>query len=241
MTRLALAGAHAHVFVDELADSLSIDGDDGHHLQRVLRIAPGQVVTAADGTGDWRRYVVCATRKGALELGADGDVARDPDLAPRLVAAVAVLARARLDRLVAPLSELGVDELLLVTTERVQSRLDDRDIARLAVLARESAMQARRARPLAVTGPVALDGVAARGDVVVADLGGEPADRIDAPADGRAWVVVSGPEGGLGPRDRLVLEGAPTLRLGPNVLRAENAAVVAAAVLTQRRSLLSHQ
>jgi 16S rRNA (uracil1498-N3)-methyltransferase len=239
MTRLALAGAHAHVFVAELPDALTIDGADGHHLQRVLRLAPGEVVTAADGSGTWRRYVVRSTRKGALELDADGAIEHDDALSPTLVAAVAVLPRARLERVVAPLSELGVDELLLVHTERVQANVDARLLMRLAQLARESAMQCRRARPLAVAGPVPLAEVVTRGTVVVADPAGGAADAVPKPPQGGGWVVLNGPEGGFGPADAALLGTATRLQLGPNVLRAETAAVVAAAVLTQRRSLVS--
>lgn len=239
MARLALAGATAHVFVESLADALTIAGADGHHLGRVLRLRAGDAVTAADGTGSWRSYAVRVARKGELDLDATAAIAREPTATPGLVGAVAVLPRARLERVVAPLSELGVDELVLVTSERVQAGVDERVVDRLRVLARESAMQARRARPLVVSGPVALTALAGRGDVVLADARGEPATAIRAPAPGRAWVVVSGPEGGFGPRDRAALGDTPRLCLGPQVLRAEHAAIAAAAVLTQRRAMPS--
>ena len=43
------ANAVAHVFVEALDDRCEMTGPDGHHLQRVRRLAPGEMVTAADG------------------------------------------------------------------------------------------------------------------------------------------------------------------------------------------------
>jgi RsmE family RNA methyltransferase len=48
--------------------------------------------------------------------------------------------------------------------------------------------------------------------------------------------VAVGPEGGFDEREQRVLAGAPRLALGAFVLRAETAAIAAAAALTWRRS-----
>ncbi len=231
--------AVAHVFVDGLADEVRVSGPDGHHLQRVRRIGPGEHLTAADGTGAWRRYTVSATAKGELVLVATGPCGQEPVRRPGLVSAVAALARARIEWLIPPLSELGVDRLVLVRTERVQHQITSAQLDRFVVLARESAMQARRTRPMIVEGTRSLHELGGLGTPVVADRDGVAATDLPGPdpSDGAGtWVVVSGPEGGFGPRDREALAGAPRLALGPHVLRAETAAVAAAATLTQRRS-----
>ena len=54
----AAEDAAAHTFAEHLADTLEIDGTDGHHLQRVRRLRPGEHVTVADGLGSWRRYEI---------------------------------------------------------------------------------------------------------------------------------------------------------------------------------------
>jgi len=43
-----------------------------------------------------------------------------------------------------------------------------------------------------------------------------------------------GPEGGLAPEELATLAGAPTLGLGPHVLRAATAPIAAAAVLLEQ-------
>src|SRR5438046_1576895 len=146
----------AHVFVDGLTDELRVGGADGHHLQRVRRVVVGEAVTAADGSGAWRAYAVAHAGRGELVLVAAGDVQHEVPLRPGLVVALAMLPRTRLEWVVAPLGELGVDQLVIVHTERVQQRLQPGQLDRLRLLARESAMQSRRARPLEVVGPVEL-------------------------------------------------------------------------------------
>ena len=70
--------------------------------------------------------------------------------------------------------------------------------------------------------------------LVVADLEGLGADELPAPP-AREWLVAVGPEGGFDDGERAALAAAPRLRLGPFVLRAQTAAVAAAAVLGERR------
>ena len=76
--------AAAHVFVDDL-DALDLGDDDRHHLDRVLRLRPGQVVTASDGAGGWRR---CEWT--AAGLAATGDVQHDERPLPAITIGFAV-------------------------------------------------------------------------------------------------------------------------------------------------------
>jgi 16S rRNA (uracil1498-N3)-methyltransferase len=233
-------GARAHVFVAALDDDLTVTEGDAHHLARVRRLRAGELLTAADGSGAWRRYAVASTTRTTLALHADGERRLEPPLLPGLVAAVALLPHARVDALVAPLSELGVDRLVLVRTARTQVAPPTPErVARLRTLARESAMQCRRARPMVVGECVAFDELVAtraRDDrIVVAAPDGTPAAAVDDPPRGGAWVSLSGPEGGFDADELARLADASRLALGPHVLRAETAAVAAAAVLTQRR------
>jgi 16S rRNA (uracil1498-N3)-methyltransferase len=102
---------------------------------------------------------------------------------------------------------------------------------RLAAVARAAAMQCHRPwLPIveAVTdlGAVLdLDGVAL-------------ADRAGAPPSLRHRVVLVGPEGGWAPEERAAATraGAPSVAVGPHVLRAETAAVAVGALLTALRA-----
>src|SRR5947209_20018931 len=79
--------ATAHVFAERLDDRVTVDGDDGHHLQRARRVRVGEHVTVADGYGRWRAYEVVRGAAGAVDLEALTLIAHEPPLAPRLTVA----------------------------------------------------------------------------------------------------------------------------------------------------------
>jgi 16S rRNA (uracil1498-N3)-methyltransferase len=221
-------GPAAHVFVDDLVTGV-LDEEDRHHLQRVLRLRPGEHVTAADGRGGWRRF-----RFGASgELEPDGDVEhRPPPLTP-VVIGFALTKGERPEWTVQKLTEAGVDGIVPFVAERSVVRWDGekspRQVARLRAVARAAAMQSRRDRVPVVhdvmtfAAAVGLAGPAA----ALAHPGGGP-PGLDRP------TVLVGPEGGFAPAE---LEcGLPTVGLGPLTLRAETAAMAAAIVLCSLRS-----
>jgi 16S rRNA (uracil1498-N3)-methyltransferase len=233
----AAEAAAAHCFVDRLDSTVTVDGTDGHHLQRVRRLRIGELVTAADGAGRWRRYVIAGAEPGRLLLRADSDVVAEPELEPAVAVAVALTKGAKLETVVAQLTELGVSRIEPVRARRSVVRWsDDRAeaaVARLAAVAREAAMQCRRARIPEVTLVADLAALAGRSGLVVAAREGGPANRVPLPPDG-TWTVVVGPEGGFEPGEVEALDPMGLLALSPFVLRAQTAPVVAAAILVAR-------
>jgi 16S rRNA (uracil1498-N3)-methyltransferase len=235
------AGAVAHVFVDALDDDLVIGGADGHHLQRVRRLTPGEIVTAADGTGAWRRYAIGEAGKGSLTLLALDAVAHASQ--PPLGVALAVaLTKGGLEDVVGAVTELGAVRVIPVRTTRAVVRWDTaralRAVERLRVVAREAAMQSRRARLPVIDEVTDLATLGERNDLVVADRNGVAASALPRPARAAEWTVLVGPEGGLAREELDALSGHPRLSLGPHVLRAATAPVAAVAVLIGETSRL---
>src|SRR4051812_13590544 len=113
----AQAAAHAHAFVADL-DAPELADDDRHHLERALRIRPGEEITVSDGAGGWR---VCRL---AAELEPVGEVQRDPKPAPALTVAVALTKGERLDWAVQKLTELGIDTIVPLAAARSVVRWD---------------------------------------------------------------------------------------------------------------------
>ena len=235
----AAAPAVAHVLVDVLDDELVLGGADGHHLQRVRRLRPGEAVTAADGAGTWRPYRVAEAARGRLVLAAAGGPALEPTLRPVLRIACALTKGERPEAVVRHATELGVDAVLPVVGARSVVRWAGgrpRDaVERLRRVADEAAGQCRRARRLTVEPLQPLSGLAGRPGLVVADRAGLPAAALPEPGPA-GWLVVVGPEGGLEPAERQALDDPPRLAVGPHVLRAETAALAVAAALAGRRS-----
>jgi 16S rRNA (uracil1498-N3)-methyltransferase len=235
-TFAADAAAIAHVLVERLDDELDVAGDDGHHLARARRLRVGEAVTAADGSGHWREYVVATVHRSSLSLVASGAARPEPDLMPPLAVAFALTKGVKPETVVRQLTELGVDAVIPVVAERSIARPGadgaDRVVARLQRVAREAAMQSRRARLPEVSPPVPLLELVGRPGLVVAERGG--AATLPDGGDG-GWTVLVGPEGGFSPSEAEALGSAPRLALGAHVLRAETAAVAAAALLGAAR------
>lgn len=216
----------AHAFVDDL-DTLDLGVDDRHHLERVLRLRPGDELTVSDGAGRWRRC-----RFGAA-LEATGPVETDPVPTPPVTVAFAVLKGDRNEWVAQKLTEIGVDRIVPFVAERSIARWDAakaiRHHERLVAVAREAAMQSRRAWLPEVEPVGRFSDVVARAGAVLADREGAP-PGLDRP------VVLVGPEGGWSDAERRAEVGRMTL--GPTVLRAETAAIVAASALCGLRSVL---
>ncbi len=129
------------------------------------------------------------------------------------------------------LTEIGVDRIIILRTERGVVRWDsnraDRHLARLRAVVRQAVMQSRQTWVPEVSGPEDTASLAGRPDVAMAaPTGGPP--TLAAP------TVLVGPEGGWSPEEES--RATTVVRLGPGVLRTESAAVVAGVLLAALRS-----
>ena len=216
----------AHVFVRDL-DTLEISDEDHHHLARVLRLRPGDELTASDGLGRWRRC-----RFGA-PLEPTGTVETDDAPDPEITIAFALVKGERPELVVQKLTEVGVDRITPFVAERSVVHWDEhkaiRNHARLVTVAREAAMQSRRTWLPTVEPIAAFSDVAGRAGAALTDRGGRPPTLAHP-------VLLVGPEGGWSERERSA--DLPSIGLGPTVLRAETAAIVAGAALAGLRSAL---
>jgi len=242
------------IFVDpaELrAGELIVRGDEHHYLARVRRARPGDLVELVDGAG--RRAAATIARIAAgettLHAGPPERVAGKP---PFVRALVPLIKGDRMEDCIEKLVEVGVDAIVVWPAARSVARPPDarrdgrRDARRDARLAKYRAIAQAAARQ---SGRAQVPEVAVAGDLAAAiaglpELG--PADgpgpslrllldpTSDAALDpgGAADVtVISGPEGGLAPDELDRLTGFTPLGLGPRVLRAETAPVIAVALI----------
>ena len=242
----ASAGAAAHVFVGELEDAVFVTGEDGHHLQRVRRLRTGERVDCGR-----RQRRVADLRRRAHRAGARSrSRPTAPCIAsrcstPALAVAFALSKGPKPETVVSGLTELGVDLILPFRSARSVVRWEGDRVptatARLRRVAREAAMQCRRARLPEIAEPVDVATLALHPGVVLGDPAGRPVAEIAAPPEGE-WLAVVGPEGGLDAAEREQLtggDGATTVAVGPHVLRTETAAVALAAALTACRTPLA--
>ena len=166
-------------------------------------------------------------------LVAEGTVGSCDRPVPALCVAFAPVKGDRTEWAVQKLTELGVDRIAVLRSTRSVVHWEGdrrhRALDRLRRVAREAAAQSRRARL-----PEVLD--AGDADALAAALAPVPlalADPSGPPPPPSVRAVAVGPEGGWSDEERA---GAGLLvSLGPAVLRAETAAVSAAALLCARR------
>jgi 16S rRNA (uracil1498-N3)-methyltransferase len=219
-----------HVFVADVAAPV-LDDEDRHHLERVLRTRVGEEVTVSDGRGGWR---VCTFGAGGA-LAPAGAPSQVPRPTPPITVAFALTKGEKPETAVQKLTELGVDRIVPFAAARSVARWDgdraERHVARLRKVAREAAMQSRRAHLPVVDDVADFAAVAALPGACLADAGGAP-PSLDRP------VVLVGPEGGWSDEERAA--GLPVVALGEHVLRAETAALTAGSLLAALRAGLVH-
>jgi 16S rRNA (uracil1498-N3)-methyltransferase len=232
------AAAASQVFVKDPGQPLLTD-DDAHHLGRVLRLRDGEEVIATDGRGRWARALWRGSTSlepvsAARGIGGDGSVQSEARAEPALTVAFAPVKGERPEWVVQKLTELGIDRIVPLRSERSVVRWTgargQASVEKLRRVAREASAQCRRVWLPEITDTVAfaeLPALGGPGEVVLAQLSGNRPTLAQR-------VVAVGPEGGWS-TDELA-SGLPTVGFGLSVLRAETAAVTAGALLASLRT-----
>ena len=227
------------------ASSVKLTGDRFHYLSRVRRVAVGDPVELFDGGGRSRSARVASASAEWMVLDATGELERVEEPPCRIVSLVPLIKGERMDFAIAKLTELGVGEIVPFRCERSVVALvgerADRRVARFNRVAEDAARQCGRSE---------LPRIGAIRDYAAAlDSAGDCAARLvfapmttrglrehlgpssgDAPA---SLALLTGPEGGLtiSELEHAAESGFELIGLGPRILRAETAAMTAAAAV----------
>jgi 16S rRNA (uracil1498-N3)-methyltransferase len=230
-----------HFFVDTVEmGTVRLTQEDTRHALRSLRLRPGETVTVADGRG--------AVGTGTLSGEEDGHALLDIESVSRVVRRGTLVCVAfappkgdRLGWAVQKLAELGVDEAVLMQTERSvrawPAERAERALERQGAVAREAAMQARLPFVLEVHAAPSVDDVlSSRASLVMLGQSGDASLHDVLDPDATAVRILVGPEGGWtdGEVQAARDAGAAVVSLGSPVLRTETAAVVGATLVLAR-------
>jgi 16S rRNA (uracil1498-N3)-methyltransferase len=220
------------------AGPLTLDGDQAKRLGAVMRMRAGDTFRVFSGDGREWAATVTAVEKARLHANV-GELARQEAAQPIVLETWCALVRPnRFDWAIEKCTEAGADIIRPLLSEHAargegssQQRQERWD--RIAIVAAE---QSGRLRVPVVEAPESFEQLLERhrGALLLGDRGGRSWQEAAALLPERGLVAVAiGPEGGFSDEEvaRAKARGAITVSLGPNVLRAETAAVVATALV----------
>jgi len=235
--------ARRRFFVDQIRrGQAELTGDQAHHLVRVLRVEAGRQFEISDNQRVCLARVASARRDRVLFEVLEELPVHPPPL--HLSLFVSLIKFDRLELVFEKATELGVERIVPVLAARsgkgLQKAVEGR-LPRWRKIALESSQQARRTR-IPELDPVVRfqDALAAAGDYCYfldEDSAAPPIWRCLPEPSKRSLsdtvALLVGPEGGWieTERDRAIAANWQRVSLGPQVLRAETAAVAAVAVL----------
>lgn len=218
------------IFVSPLvAGELVVRGDEHHYLGRVRRARVGDPVELVDGQGSRAAAAIVAIRESETVLDV-GSVETIAEALPRITALIPWIKGDRMDVCLEKLVEVGVTDIIVWPAARAVVKLDgERRTTRIAH--HQSALQAaaRQCGRAQIPTIHAVDSlaqaIAGRTGVVL-----DPAvERGKLPTTDTS--IITGPEGGFAPAELDALAGWTSIGLGPRVLRAETAPVIAVALI----------
>jgi 16S rRNA (uracil1498-N3)-methyltransferase len=231
--------ARRRFFVDAIqGGAAELRGDDARHLTRVLRVEPGQRYEISDSQAAWLAEVSEARGDRVIFRVIEPVASREPPV--RITLAAALIKFDRFEWMIEKATELGVERIVpfrAVRSEKGLLEASARRAPRWSRIARESSQQARRLRAPEILPEPFEAALAESADYryFLEESDAPPLLRL-LPAGrvprARAALLL-GPEGGWTEDERRKAHDAgwQPASLGPQILRAETAAMAAVAIL----------
>lgn len=236
-------------------NTVTISGDDFHHIARVMRMAPGERIITVKGNG-------MAAVTEISELTDDAVIGtviewknEEKELPVRVVIASGLPKGDKLEYIVQKGTELGAAEFIPFIAARSVVKWDhkkvEKKVDRLQKIAKEAAEQSHRTIVPAIKEPMTADqlaGYAAGFDHKLIAFEEEAkrgetsvlASVLKDISAGQSIFFVFGPEGGLADKEieKLSAAGFVACGLGPRILRTETAPLYALSAVSYHVELL---
>ena len=210
-------------------------------VRSVLRMQPGATLTLLDGTGDAAMVELITVGREAVVGRVTARVPVTTEPRTRVILHVGLLKAAKFEWVVQKGTEIGISAFVPVRcTRSVVEDVSAAKLARWRTIATEAAEQSDRGRVPELSSPLAftdaLTSIAPHATALLAyeDLAQAPTpSRSIAQALPTSTATIHlfiGPEGGFTPDEvaHAQQHGVQLVTLGPRILRAETAAIVAA-------------
>jgi len=235
----------------ELASEVELPSDEAQHLTRVLRLKAGDSLAVFNGHGSEFAAVVTSATKSRVRVRLERPAAAKTELPVSLTLAQAVLKGDKMDAVVRDAVMLGFAAVQPIVTARTETSLAALTRSarheRWHRIAVSSAKQCGRAVVPAIAPPIAFDGPASLAHLpspqfLLVEPGASAfataVAGVDPTAPAAATLIV-GPEGGWTAEEVQRCAGhAHPVGIGALTLRADAAALVAAAALITHWKLI---
>lgn len=220
-----------------------IEGEDVKHISKVLRCRVGEELEICDN--DNNEYICEITNidKSEVQLNIIDkvDIKRESDLKIKVYQGLPK--GPKMEMILQKLTEVGVDEIILVQTKRtvvkVEDKKEDKKIERWERIIYEAAKQSKRGKIPKLRGILSFKEALSdmgKNDLNIAPYENERTKSIKQAIKGQDINNIGifvGPEGGFEDTEIKDIEdiGGQSVSLGPRILRTETASLVASSIV----------
>lgn len=214
-----------------------ITGAEVRHIRNVLRLGVGDHIILFNGKGQEFQAEILQVSSECVEVLILHALDISRESFANITIAQSFLKEKKMDDLIRPMSELGINHWIPFISERSVSRPDEKRITsrleRWNAIAKESLKQCRRSKMLKIGQLMSFEQVLSVGNSCDVKLIFWENASAPIPTHGKSIIAISGPEGGFSNSEIDIAQNAGFIpvTLGPRILRAETAAVAAATVL----------
>lgn len=216
-----------------LGSTCQLEGNEAHHLSRVMRAAPGDEVRLFDGSGREFRAQISSLQGKTVQLDILETFSINRELPFALTLAVALPRGERQRTLVEKAVELGVTGVVPLQTQRSVAQPTDKALGRLRRTVIEASKQCGRNHLMQIAEAQTWEDFlqsAQNTQIYCADpLAEQPWPQF-APQQDASYAVAVGPEGGWTETELELAQasGAKRVSCGRRILRVETAVLAVA-------------
>ena len=220
-----------------------IEGEDVKHISKVLRCRIGEELEVCDNNNNEYICEITNIDKNQVELNIleKVDIQRESDLKIKVYQGLPK--GPKMEMILQKLTEVGVDEIILVQTKRtvvkVDDKKEDKKLERWERIIYEAAKQSKRGKLPTLRGVLTFKEALAdmkENDFNIAPYENEKTKSIKQAIKGvniNNIGIFVGPEGGFEETEIEAIEdiGGQSVSLGPRILRTETASLVASSIV----------
>lgn len=220
-----------------------IEGEDVKHISKVLRCRVGEELEICDNDNNEYICEITSIDKSEVQLNIIDkvDIKRESDLKIKVYQGLPK--GPKMEMILQKLTEVGVDEIILVQTKRtvvkVEDKKEDKKIERWERIIYEAAKQSKRGKIPKLRGILSFKEALSdmgKNDLNISPYENERTKSIKQAIKGQDINNIGifvGPEGGFEDTEIKDIEdiGGQSVSLGPRILRTETASLVASSIV----------